>query len=481
MGNEYRNAIATGVLRKLLVGVVLGLLYLVLGPRVQTSQAQGIDVQPDAAGTWRTYQYNNARSGFNPAERTINSGTAANLALKWSVTLPNSPSISSQPILAGNRVYWGSWDGYARASDLNGSEVWHTFLGQTSVASPCWPPSAGVASTGTLANMRIGGASTVLFVGGGDARFYALNASNGKILWATRLGASPAHFIWGSPALENGSIYIGVSSYMDCPDVQGRLYKLNARTGQVQAVFKVVPDGCLGGGIWSSPAIDSAAGTVYVSTGNAVSCNVPETNTSALLELRLSDLKLLGVWTIPPAQRLGASEFGATPTLFRAQISGRSVNLVGLINHNGWYYALKRDVLKAGPVWSAQIARVNCPLCQDENISASAWDGKTLYIGSNDTMLNGTYCPGSLQAVDPASGKFKWQLCLPDGPVLAPVTAVPGLVAVTEGNHVLVVSSATGQTVFSYTGPGQFEGPAMIAKGKLFVGDMSGTFYAFGF
>src|SRR5438876_4442281 len=32
-------------------------------------------------------------------------------------------------------IYWGSWDGYEHATDLNGNQVWQTFLGTNSVAT----------------------------------------------------------------------------------------------------------------------------------------------------------------------------------------------------------------------------------------------------------------------------------------------------------------------------------------------------------
>ena len=89
---------------------------------------------------------------------------------------------------------------------------------------------------------------------------YALDAITGAVLWSTSLGSSPSHFIWSSPAVYNGSVYIGVASYGDCPLVQGQLVQLDATTGAIRHVFPVVPNGCTGAGVWATPAIDAVAG-----------------------------------------------------------------------------------------------------------------------------------------------------------------------------------------------------------------------------
>ena len=72
------------------------------------------------------------------------------------------------------------------------------------------------------------------------------------------------------------SVYIGVASFGDCPLVQGQLLQLNRVTGALQNTFNVVPNGCTGGGVWGSPTVDAAAGTIYFDTGNSGSCSSSE-------------------------------------------------------------------------------------------------------------------------------------------------------------------------------------------------------------
>ncbi|MEO8970981.1 MAG: PQQ-binding-like beta-propeller repeat protein [Ktedonobacteraceae bacterium] len=165
-----------------------------------------------AGGDWPTYQYSSTRSGFNSIDTILNPSSASHLKLHWTDT--TSGAISAQPVVANSIIYWGSWNvGLEHATDLNDNNVWTSKLG-TTTDNNCYPTQVGVTSTATVAT--IGGEST-LFVGGGNAKFYALNAATGTMLWSTRLGSSPAHFLWSSPALFNGNVYEGVSSFGDCP------------------------------------------------------------------------------------------------------------------------------------------------------------------------------------------------------------------------------------------------------------------------
>src|SRR5437763_16315894 len=153
-----------------------------------------------------------------------------------------------------------------------------------------------------------------------------------------------------SLVLFNGSIYQGVASFGDCPLVQGQLVKLNGRTGAIQKVAKLVPDRCVGAGVWSSPTIDQKNGKIYITTGTQDdSCQVKgqpfvEPYALAIVELDLN-VKILGGWRIPASQQGVDSDFGVSPTLFNGKINGVSTPLVGAGNKNGFYYAFVRDHL----------------------------------------------------------------------------------------------------------------------------------------
>ncbi len=434
-------------------------------------------------GDWTTYLADNGRSSFNGNETLINANSAGQLKLHWSVA--EGSVISTQPVVANGAVLWGSWDGIEHATNLNGQTLWSANLGKTVDNSPnCSPHSVGVASTATVATVTIKGTATsVVFVGGGNAHFYALNALSGKVIWQTELGSSPSHFIWGSPAVYNGSVYIGVASFGDCPLVQGQLIKLNAATGVVQNRFNVVPSGCTGGTIWSSPSIDQTAGMLYITTGNTGKCSTAQHYASAIVKLRTSNLTVVSYWQLPVSARKGDIDCAGAPTLFSATIAGIARSLVGMICKNGIYNAFDRTAISKGPVWQAQIAiSGNDPINGEGSISPAAWDGTTLYVAGGNTTIQGTSCQGSVRAINPATGTFLWEACLKDGPVLGAVTAVPGVVAVGEGPKLVLLATSSGQFLFTSPAPTglSFYGPASISNGVLYIGDTGGNLYAFG-
>jgi hypothetical protein len=158
---------------------------------------------------------------------------------------------------------------------------------------------------------------------------------------------------------------------------------------------------------------------------------------------------------------------------------------VGVANKNGIYYVLDEANIRSGPVWQQHIAIPGqAPEFGQGSISPSAWDGTNLYVAGGNTNINGQSCKGAVRAVNPATGAFIWQACLNEGPVLGPVSAVPGVVAVGEGNALVLLSSSTGNGLFkaldtSSTANQYYGGPAIV-NGNVYIGNEDGKFYAFG-
>ena len=444
------------------------------GPEIQA------DMNTPIGNTWASY-FGNNRSGWAVNENGFNPTSAANLHLAWKAndTGPDH-GVFSQPAVVNGTVYWGSFDGYERATDTAGNLRWQTFLGDTHDPTCTDPSNAGVVSTATVrSDVPIGSATSVLYVGGGDTRMYALNAATGAVLWSTLLGQNPDHFIWSSPLVYGNSVYIGMSSFGTCPDVQGQLVQLDRVTGAIQHTFNAVPNGCVGGGVWSSPTIDIAAGTIYFGTGNQDPCNNGAELAPAVVEVHASDLSVVGSWTLPLNQQPNDdSDFGATPTLFNGTIGGQATALVGLVNKNGVFYAFKRDAISSGPVWSTRVADGgDDPNIGTGDVGTAAYDGSTLYVAGD---INNTLgCDGTLNALDPSTGQFIWRHCFTGGFPLGGVTgASGGVVAVGEGKNIVVFNAATGATVFTFAGAGMFVGAPSIVNGTLYEGDMAGDLYA---
>jgi polyvinyl alcohol dehydrogenase (cytochrome) len=455
------------------VGVIVVLLGLPLsGARAQTS------------GNWSTYLNDGARTGYNGAEWLIRPSTAQNLTKLWTDTAGGS--ISAEPIQVNGVLYYGSWDGHEHAVvAATGRQLWSAYLGQTTDTDCFGPTTVGVASTAAVGTIMVNGIATrAVFVGGGDGSFYALNASTGRVIWKNQLGAPPGYFLWSSPLFYNGSIYEGVASLGDCPLVRGGMVRMDAATGTVKNTLYTVPAGCNGADVWGSPTVDTATGDIYFATGNAGWCGNPESLAAAVIQTN-SSLNLLSSWQVPSAQLPNDdSDFGSTPTLFRASISGVVHPMVGIQNKNGTYYALDRSAISRGPLWQQKMAAGGeCPECGDADIAPSAYDGQHLLVGGAQTQIGGVTCAGSIRELQPSTGATVWADCLQGGAVLGAVTAAPGVAFVGAGNTVYAVASSTGAILWSYqdtNGGSDFWGAPTISNGQVYVGNQDGNLYAFG-
>ena len=431
------------------------------------------------ANTWPTYLENPGRTSYDAAETTLTKTNAAQLTLKWTAHAQNV--ISSQPIFGNGLMYWSSWDGLLHASNpTTGADIWTHNIGQQTVAL-CDPPTAGPAAAATIG--AIDGTPAV-FVSGGNRTMYALNANTGAVIWADALTGSTDYYVWDAPALFNGSLYIGISSFGDCPLPWAKFYQLDLETGAIQNTFVLTPataPGCTGDGVWGSPAVDVATGVVYFATGNGCTADPDST---AIIALSTGDLSLVDRWQVPPAQLVEDADFGNTPTLFTAVINGVTRRMVGVASKDGYYYALDRTNLSAGPIWEYQFAvGGDCPSCGDGSISPSAWDGATLYIAAGNTTINGVSCTSSVSAVAPGTGAFLWRRCLTTGATLGALVASPGLVVADSATTVYVFDATTGNTLFSYHDTSSstfFYSAPEIHNGMLYAPNANGNLYAFG-
>lgn len=464
---------STMLQHKLLVFIAIAILELLV-----LSGGQFWGTAYAKSGDWPTYMANNGRSGFNGAETIINPKSAPNLKLHWKIRAAGR--VTTQPIVANGLVYWGSWDGLEHATNpTTGTDIWTANLGQSK--PNCSKTKHGVLSSAAVTSVAIGGVTTpIVFVGGGNANLYALNANTGAVIWKRALGTVPDYFLYGSPAVYKGSVYIGVASQGDCPLIRGQLIQLNAATGKIKHTFDVVPNGCLGGAVWVAPTIDTSTNMLYFGTGNAGRCSTSETMAPALVEVRASDLSFVASWRVPASQRTIDSDFGSTATLFTATHRGNARQMVGLLNKNGIYYAFDRSNINAGPLWQVRLA---APATNGENnVSSAAWDGTKLYAAAASTHINGTRCAGSLRALNPASGNFIWSDCFTSD-IFGPVTAVPGLAEIGSGTSIILAATTNGNQLFSFQDTdanSRFEGPGTVSNGVLYHGNTDGYLYAIG-
>ncbi len=425
-----------------------------------------------------TFLFNYARTDFDAGETAITPSNVSKLQQVWVVHAGGA--ISDQVESANGVDYWGSWDGFVHATrQSTGQTIWKTKVGSETDQN-CYPPHIGVGSSPDVGTVSISGRATrVVFIGGGDGSFYALNADTGKVIWSDYFGQPvKGYFLWSSAALYHSNLYFGVASIGSCPNGGGELVEANPATGAIESTLLTRPSTCIGAGVWSSPTIDESTGDIYFTTGNDSGfCNgAPEPMAESMVEVTPS-LALIGSWRIPNDQQLPVdSDFGTTATLFTARLGGNAVPMVGAANKNGIFYAFRRGDISAGPVW--ETARLTTG---GEEVSAAAWDGTRLYMSGSVTTVNGRHCQASLRALDPDNGHYVWADCLHGGDDLEAVAATPGLVWAWSGPNLYVAAARTGKILFKWSDPtGAWEYAPVSFSGRFVLwGDPHGALREF--
>src|SRR5205823_2428995 len=145
-----------------------------------------------ATDDWPSYLHDPARTAANPGENTLSAANASQLTRLWS--FKTGGVVAASATVVGGVVFVGSWDGYEYAVNVQtGKRIWQTFLGITSTThAGCYPSKAGVSSAAAVE-------SGVVYVGGGDSWWYALDTIDGHVLWKVFTGdnsPSGGHYNW---------------------------------------------------------------------------------------------------------------------------------------------------------------------------------------------------------------------------------------------------------------------------------------------
>lgn len=420
------------------------------------------------ASDWPMYLHDEWRSAANPGESTLGPENAGALTKLWQYD--TGGWIVAAPAVVDGVVYVGSWDGWMYALGASdGSLIWKTYLGVT-VYPTCFP-SAGITSSAAVAN-------GVVYVGGGDDYLYALDAATGVILWQVDVsGTSPAggNYNYSSPLVYNGHVYVGTSGFCDNPHGQGRLLKISLNSHQIVDEFKVVPDGQIGGGIWTSPSVDSLTNTIYVTTGDGP--DPSQTIAESLIALDADTLDMIGYWRVPLPDQPGDPDWGNSPILFDLPTGEQ---LVAATNKNGRVYAFDRSDVSAGPVWQRQIAvSGDCPQCGQGSASSGTIGSGLLYMAGGNTTVGCVSASGSVRALDPLTGAVVWEHRAA-GVVVAALSSANGLVFAAAGARLNVLDGSTGARLYSYQTGGETWGPPVVANGVIYMGSNDSYVYAFG-
>jgi outer membrane protein assembly factor BamB len=453
--------------------------------------APGSAAPPDHLN-WPMYLYGPTHSSANLGATAVTPQNAATLrkVWHWNVPAPTQPGqpagqLYSSPIVFGGRVYVATNSGLLLALDeATGAVIWKRVVGWSDPVGHC--PARGFAATPAVARDPVSHVLTV-YVAAGDGYLYAFTATKGKEQWRS-LVASPAigDYNWSSPTVSGGYVYVGISG--SCvPDTVGGLRAFDQTTGALTGSYDSVPKGSFGGPIWSTAAVEGS--DVWVTTGDAVDATSSELagDSYSFVRLHTGTLGREDAWRVTPDLWPTDDDFGASPTLFDADIGGSTQHLVGACNKNGVFYALQASDLAAGPVWTRTVG-VDAGPALNQCSAGAVWDpsGHRLFVAANETTIGGADYPGSVRELDPADGTSVWERGLGVGPALGTPTlsgggvlAVPSYDKRSTDNSVYLIDASDGQILRRIrTGTPTFAQP-VFADGYLFVAASGGRLTVF--
>jgi outer membrane protein assembly factor BamB len=436
-----------------------------------------------SSADWPSYLHDSTHSSSTSAAPNITPSSAQTLRNTWtfvgdSPTQGNQPpnKFYSSPTVYEGTVYIGANTGWFYAIDLaTGHVEWKVMLGYQPKLTCA---AHGFVSTAAVAPDPNTGSPTV-YVGAPDGYLYALNAANGATRWRSQVGDRlPSKtindiFNWASPVVANGRVYMGVSSSCDQPWVRGGLQSFNQASGALLATYWGVPQGAIGSGVWTSPALDQATGDVYVTTASGPDLPAPQGDDYSIVRLDGTTLAKEGLWTVPPADRPGDPDFASSPTLFHATINGTDRPLVAGCNKNGVLYAWDRNDLGAGPVWQQKVG-LGTPDGARACLAAPIYDGSNLFEASNPTTIGEVPYLGSLRRLSPTTGAAAWETGLGGIILGSPSQSGGGVLAAPEYSTnpgstmgLPLVDSANGGIVNFISGISGFSQPVFVEDGML--------------
>lgn len=276
-------------------------------------------------------------------------------------------------------------------------------------------------------NRGLGMGDGKLFIGQLDGNVIAIDQTNGKTLWKSKLGRwQEGYAITAPPNYIDGKVMVGMSG----GDWGARSFvaALDAKTGDELWRWYVVPaPGELGGGtwqpgewlkgggaVWISSSYDPAAGLYYVVTGNPVPYNGRGKGdnywTNSIVALKASNGQM--AWGFQTVHH-DIWDFDVTnpPVLFDAEINGRMRQGIATASKTGWVYILDR--LTGKPIIG--IPELKVP--QGDDYSNTS---KTQPTPIGDAFIDQCSKPSNYKPLAPDGKPYKF------GCIFTPYSPTPG-------------------------------------------------------
>jgi polyvinyl alcohol dehydrogenase (cytochrome) len=425
-----------------------------LGSSPAGSSSAAAGSHADSPGAeWSVYGHDPSNTRTNASGTTITAANVATLTKSWEKD--GLVGVSGTPAVVAGVAYFGDWNGTAWAVRADtGEELWHTPVpGGFIVAAPAV-------------------ASDAVFIANGHT-LYRLALSTGAIEWQAVTNESPLAQINASPVVVDDLVIQGTASIQDAVGAADQIFRgsigaYDVATGkEVWRFYATTGDTTSGSGvgIWSTPAVDTTRGMLYVGTGNTSSePSGPLADSLLAIDYKTGTLKWSTQFTpidvFPNGNPVGKDvDVGASPNLWTSD--GR--DFVGVGDKGGVYHALDRET--GDIVWQT-------PLTPGGFFggvigSASFVDGELVMSSNGGDLQTGT--PPNVArvfALDPATGAIKWRAGDFAGMIFAPISSVPGVAFVgTDQGILAALDTSSGKQLWTFTAPNKTGcGPAIVGN-----------------
>jgi alcohol dehydrogenase (cytochrome c) len=300
---------------------------------------------------WLMYSsaYNGQR--YTPLDQ-ITPANVAKLRVRWIRQFPGDDSASeATPLVIDGVIFTAISASHVAALDAKTGEVIWNYRPPVpnGLSLCCGGPNRGLAAYGNT-----------LFFDSLDGYLIALNASDGKVEWQTRVArSSDGYTLTGAPLVVDHSVVVGVAGGEF--GVRGFLAAFDVSTGQEQWKFYTIPGPgefghdtwsgdswrTGGGPTWNTGSYDPSTGLLYWGVGNPS----PNFNgnqrtgdnlfTDSVIALHANTGKLAWYFQFTPHD-VRDWDSAQNPVLADLPIDGEIRKVICWANRNGFYYVLDR-------------------------------------------------------------------------------------------------------------------------------------------
>lgn len=223
-------------------------------------------VQQDDGSNWPSFNRTLAGDRFSPLAE-INATNVANLRQVGSFKTGVETSFQTGPVVIDGTLYCTTYK--------------HTYAIDAVTGRMKWKDVASAPKGGLGSHRGVAYLDGKVFRGYSNGFVAAFDASNGKRMWTKRIAnAKLGETVPMAPIAWDGKLFVG-NAGGDNYGVTGRVYALDAESGDQIWRFDTVPKSGpaadtwenkaippAGGATWTSYSLDSENGILYVSTGN---------------------------------------------------------------------------------------------------------------------------------------------------------------------------------------------------------------------